>query len=359
MKKLSLVVIAKNESRCIKRCLESVQGIVDEMIVVDTGSDDDTKIIAQQCGAKVFDFKWQNDFSKARNYALDQSTGDWNLVLDADEWISKIDRSKLHELMNNEHCVGNIKIINEIHSDEECQYSILYLIRLFPKSVRYKGAIHEQPISNLTKVDVPIEVYHDGYIDQNIKAVRNTRYLLEELKKDPKNSYILYKLACALSVQKKYKEADTYFERFYELVPSNANYRASGIMCYIENSMHFGNFVRGHHIIESEEVNLQYSSNFYFICAMFYREYVLVDVQRNITYLPYVEQCYLECLKLGDNEKENGTVGAGTYLAAYNLGVWYEVTKRIDQAIKYYIMAGNWGYKKAIQRIEKIKQNIR
>ena len=84
-------MIVKNEEKHLVKCLKSVRDIVDEMIVVDTGSTDKTKDIAQVFGAKVFDFPWTGDFSAARNHSLEQATGDWILILDADEVISARD----------------------------------------------------------------------------------------------------------------------------------------------------------------------------------------------------------------------------------------------------------------------------
>jgi tetratricopeptide (TPR) repeat protein len=84
---LSLSMIVKDEAIALPDCLQSVQGVVDELVIVDTGSQDDTKAIAQSFGAKVFDFAWCDDFAAARNYSLAQVTGDWVLVLDADETL--------------------------------------------------------------------------------------------------------------------------------------------------------------------------------------------------------------------------------------------------------------------------------
>ena len=86
-KTIALVMIARNEARCIGRCLESVAPWVDQMIVLDTGSSDQTIAIARSLGAEVYHFNWCDDFSAARNAALDHSRADWNLVLDADEWL--------------------------------------------------------------------------------------------------------------------------------------------------------------------------------------------------------------------------------------------------------------------------------
>ncbi len=85
--KINLVMIVKNEARSLEKCLRLAKPLVDRMIVVDTGSEDETVEIARRMGAEVFFFSWIDDFSAARNYALEQSDGDWNLVLDGDEYL--------------------------------------------------------------------------------------------------------------------------------------------------------------------------------------------------------------------------------------------------------------------------------
>src|SRR6478609_8235120 len=80
-------MIVRDEARSITRCLDSVRDVVDEMVVLDTGSVDDTVALAEAAGATVHHFTWVDDFSAARNAALAHCTGDWALVLDADEWL--------------------------------------------------------------------------------------------------------------------------------------------------------------------------------------------------------------------------------------------------------------------------------
>ncbi len=96
---LSLCMIVKNEQPNLVRCLSSVKAAVDEMIVVDTGSTDRTKELAAVFGAKVFDFDWDEDFSSARNFSLSKATGDWILVLDADETVSSRDHERIRDLI--------------------------------------------------------------------------------------------------------------------------------------------------------------------------------------------------------------------------------------------------------------------
>lgn len=85
--KISTCLIVKNEADNIGRCLDSIKDISNEIIVVDTGSTDNTKEIALKIGAKIFDYQWDNNFSKAKNYALSKATGDWIVFPDADEYL--------------------------------------------------------------------------------------------------------------------------------------------------------------------------------------------------------------------------------------------------------------------------------
>ncbi|MCD6298234.1 MAG: glycosyltransferase, partial [Deltaproteobacteria bacterium] len=96
---VSLCMIVKNEEQHLEKCLMSVKPVVDEMIVVDTGSTDMTRDIATAFGAKVYDFEWKDDFSGARNYSISKASGDWILVMDADEVISPFDYGALRKLV--------------------------------------------------------------------------------------------------------------------------------------------------------------------------------------------------------------------------------------------------------------------
>ncbi len=88
MNPIALVMIVRNEARCLARCLDSVRAHVDEMLVLDTGSTDDTVAIAERSGARVARFDWIDDFAAARNAALGWVDAPWRLVHDADEWMA-------------------------------------------------------------------------------------------------------------------------------------------------------------------------------------------------------------------------------------------------------------------------------
>ncbi|WP_233476275.1 glycosyltransferase family 2 protein [Paenibacillus sonchi] len=109
-------MIVKDEEALLSRCLESVKGIADEIIIVDTGSTDRTKQIAENYGAKIYDYVWSNDFAAARNESLRHAAGKWILVLDADEYLGSNDHSKWIEFLQKEkpqaHLAYTLPVIN-------------------------------------------------------------------------------------------------------------------------------------------------------------------------------------------------------------------------------------------------------
>ncbi len=96
--KISLCMIVRDEAGFLGDCLASVRRVVDEIIVVDTGSTDSTPRIAADFGARVFSFEWNDDFSAARNHSIERASGDWILTLDADETIAPRDAGKIRAL---------------------------------------------------------------------------------------------------------------------------------------------------------------------------------------------------------------------------------------------------------------------
>lgn len=100
---VSFCLIIRDEEQDLPRCLYSIKPVADEIVVVDTGSDDRSADVAQVFGARVFDFKWCDDFSAARNFAAEKATGDWIFSLDADEVLSPIDHTALVTLLNSSH----------------------------------------------------------------------------------------------------------------------------------------------------------------------------------------------------------------------------------------------------------------
>ena len=170
---VSACVIVKNEAGNLPRWLDSMRQIADEMIVVDTGSTDDTVALARQAGARVFHFDWNDDFAAAKNYALDQAHGQWILFLDADEYFTKESipriRPLLHQAGKNPQTLGILCRLVNVDVDAGWRMSSAIIQqRIFRHrlDIRYTGAIHESltiPQESVRLLADDITIYHTGY----------------------------------------------------------------------------------------------------------------------------------------------------------------------------------------------------
>lgn len=193
-------MIAKNEEKHIARCIESYKDIADEIIVVDTGSTDQTVNIAKGLGAKIFHHEWNNDFAKAKNFALDKATGDWIIFLDADEYFYDGTCANVPKVLQSVHTNSNIQGIycKFYHVDKDNQFKLInsdFLLRIFRnnRKIRYMGEIHEQvlhdnkPLKVISANEKLIKIYHTGYSTNIFKSKleRNLEPLLTKLNENP------------------------------------------------------------------------------------------------------------------------------------------------------------------------------
>lgn len=354
--KINLVMIVKNEEHSLARCLKSVRHLVDRIIITDTGSADRTVAIAEEMGAEVYSFSWINDFSAARNYALEQSDGDWNLILDADEYVRPCRRKDLERALKSRKGVwlGGILRYDTYKEGEDISISTSILPRLLPKGVRYTGRIHEQPEGDLPCCPVPLKADHDGYLYTD-KGERNLPYLLMEAEEHPEDGYYQFQLASTLRNLKRPEESLVYFRNFYRLSEREAAYRPGGVVLYLYTLLDTGSaecLDEAEKIVEQETESLGGWSDFCFVCGLFYMRRVLSDVERYISQLPNIERCYKRCLELGEHPELGGVVGTGSFKAAYNLGAWYEVSGQKELALHYYRKSAGAGYGPAKERLE-------
>ncbi|MEW6696897.1 MAG: tetratricopeptide repeat-containing glycosyltransferase family 2 protein [Bacillota bacterium] len=224
--RISLCMIVKNEAGNIRRCLQSVAGVVDEIIVVDTGSTDATPEIAREMGAKVYSFDWHDHFSDARNASIQRATGEWIFFLDADEELAGESREALAKCTAEEKVEGYfIKIMNYIGADgwvETCPDLVFRLFRNRPE-YRFRGAIHEQIADVILeknqqasyRIANEIMILHYGYLDSQIdkkdKKNRNLKILEKELASQPENHLLRYHYGVELFRLEKYVEAARVF----------------------------------------------------------------------------------------------------------------------------------------------------
>lgn len=356
--KLNLVMIVKNEERSLRRCLKAAKPLVDRMIIADTGSSDKTAEIARSMGATVLEFPWINDFSAARNFALDHSDGDWNLVLDADEYLRPCRRRDLERVLNSRGgmWLGGLTRYDSYEDEDGISQSTSVLPRVLPKGVRYEGIIHEQPGGDYPCYGLPLSADHDGYLVAD-KGERNLSYLEEAVELYPEDPYYQFQMASTLRNLKRREESLTYFREFYRLAGPVSGYRAGGVVLYLYTLLDVGSQAcldEAAAVVEREEGALGGFPDFCFVCGLFYMRRVLSDVERYMDLLPNIEKSYLRCLKLGERPELGGVVGTGSFKAAYNLGAWYEVSGQTELARKYYKEAAKAGYGPARERLKMV-----
>ncbi len=191
---LSACVITKNEEKNIPGWLKCMGNIADEIIIVDTGSTDNTVRLAQKAGAKLYHFKWINDFAAAKNYAIEQATGDWIMFLDADETFTVESQKVLRQEMerfnrdNSVACLLCRMLDIDVDNDNRV-FNTALLPRIFRRSpyIRYKGSIHEQLENSQGNKKMvfaeKLEIHHTGYSSSIIrsKTERNLPIMLKEL----------------------------------------------------------------------------------------------------------------------------------------------------------------------------------
>lgn len=226
---ISVCIITKNEAEHLEKCLTALKRYPFEIIVADTGSDDNSKEVARKYTDKVYDFEWINDFSAARNFAVSKASHNVILSLDTDEFIKEIDWDKMEQLIEaNPKGIGCIKMLNYFESNGETNYQTSMLARLFNrKYYHYVNAIHEDltPIVNITAYtyDLPITVDHVGYLgsEQKLydKAMRDITLLLQAVEQDPSSPYNYFQLAQAYLLMRDHETALEYFKKALDLNP--------------------------------------------------------------------------------------------------------------------------------------------
>jgi glycosyltransferase involved in cell wall biosynthesis len=229
--RVALAVIARNEEQFIAGCLDSARPFVDEIVVLDTGSTDRTVEIARAHGARVEHFTWCNDFSAARNVAIDAVTTDWVLMLDADECLTPESGPLLHQLpgLLPANCHGFTMRIDSVHVVDSGEVAVGDRIpRFFPRrpDVRWIGAIHEDlryipdPQRTLLVAGTGLRAIHFGY-DPGVYAARgkdqrNLDILQHAREQNPDDARMTYFTGQQHFANKRFQESLPWFVAFLE-----------------------------------------------------------------------------------------------------------------------------------------------
>jgi tetratricopeptide (TPR) repeat protein len=229
MATISLCMIVKDEAANLPQCLASVKGLVDEIVVVDTGSGDTTPTLAEQAGAKVEFVLWQDDFSQARNVSLDHATKDWILVLDADETLTPQGKQLIQSLRD-EKMMGQLKpedllLVTMARREIGANQSPYTLVsRLFRNhsAVKYVRPYHEgvdESVAALMAAEAHwqigqfggIGIDHTGYQVSEIaakdKLARAKRIMEAHLERYPQDAYTANKLGALYTQDNEWEKA--------------------------------------------------------------------------------------------------------------------------------------------------------
>lgn len=339
--KISLCMIVKNEEKNIKRCIDSALNIVDETIIVDTGSADRTLDIIRSYGSKLklIEYKWENDFAKARNIYLDHCTGDWILVLDGDEELI-CDSNRFYEKLSSTKAESfNLHWLNQLDNNSEMD-SFAYN-RIFKNSgYKYYRAVHEQLNIDEAKIetlsDDICKIFHYGYTNENVKGKnkidRNLNILIKEYNKNPGDPFVSYHLGATYAASGDYKNALVYFAQSYELG------LAKGFGAY-----HFELVKRMSQCI--------YLLKDYWLCIDFIMDLLKQSKLEKYTDLYYIAGCsfyqlkdykcaenfFVKCIELGERSDYPTFFGRGSFLAELMLARVYNDAGNTDMCKKFYL----------------------
>ena len=227
-------MIVRDEARHLPACFASLKGIADELVVVDTGSVDDSAAIARDHGAKVLHHPWNDDFSAPRNVGLEHATGRWILYIDADERLRPTDRSRVHALLEK---APEIAFQVRLHPAGGYTPSLDYRLWRNDPRIRFRGVIHEKVIYSLEEAACEdgksigvcaLALDHVGYEgDQTRKHQRNLPLLRAQLAGEPDNIFNWRHLAQVLIGLGLPEEAERALERAVALARDVRNEHGS------------------------------------------------------------------------------------------------------------------------------------
>jgi glycosyltransferase involved in cell wall biosynthesis len=336
-RRLALVVIARDEGSRIARLLDSVRPWVDDMLVLDTGSRDDTVQVARACGARVESFTWCDDFAAARNQALALAGADWHLVLDADEWLISGGEALQALRLTAPDFVGVLQLRDQFDLAAGRQAeAIAWLSRVLPGPVRYEGRVHEQPRHDLPVKRLPLVAGHDGYGAERLadKRGRNRRLLQQALAEAPDDAYLWYQLGKDCAV---YDEHDAAESAFAQACASPGAEASAWWLDLVSRRLYalkcLGRHADAMDFAQSQMDADADSPDFFFTIGDVLLDLAASQPAQAADALPMAEAAWRRCLELGEHPEQPGAVtGRGSFLAAHNLAVVLEGTGRDAEA---------------------------
>lgn len=342
---LGLAMIVRDEQENLRRCLASARPVVDEMVVVDTGSTDASVAVAEEFGARVVRYEWQQDFSAARNVSLACLSTDWVLVLDADERLAPssypfIRRALLNPVVD-AFLIDIINVTGKVLVSGALAHSAVRLFRR-RSAFRYEGRLHEQIAPSIVRAGGRIRplpgasILHYGYLGAVVsdreKKQRNLAIIRRQVEEEPRNAFAHFNLAMEYVRQGDRARAIKAFQRSFRLLPGLDVSYAPALLknlaaCLIEEER----YEEAHGLLQqAEEVYPEY------VDLSYLRGVALNRMQRFEEALTALQKC----LEKGEAPALYMTqVGAGSFLARMAMVDSYLGVARFDEAAEQYRLA--------------------
>ncbi|WP_251509540.1 glycosyltransferase [Paenibacillus polysaccharolyticus] len=325
-KSVSLCMIVKNEQLYLERCLESAKHLVNEIIIVDTGSSDRTIDIAKKYTNNIYSYDWVNDFSAARNFAIEQAKSDYILIMDADEYFeANVD---LQEDLKKDYDYYVFNINNHMKFNRSFIHTA---VRLFRNHIglKYENRLHEHLniLENNSKYSGVISastIQHVGYMDEEIleekKHKRNLPLMKLEVQENP-TAYNLYNMGKTYFGMNDFKKAVPYFQKSYSLAKDKAY--IPELLTKLAFALHeTGQFDDAVAILVDATKIFPSETEMKYIQGVIYARH---------GYFKDAETCFHQCVELGD-QGTMVTDGSGSYMAYLQLADMYEKTNQLDKS---------------------------
>lgn len=336
---ITLIMIVKNESKNLKTCLDSVISQVDEIVIVDTDSTDDTLEIARRYTDKIYQYSWDADFSAARNFAISKANCAWILSLDADEKLV-FETGNLRKLITKDKKLEAYLLpLNNPIADATGEYNRFWVLRLFKNNgcYQFRGKIHEQII--VSKNDV-VGISEGPVIshkmlpqkERNQKKRRNLTLLQKVSSTDPDNPFLKYYIGVEWLGLGKPAKALPYFQQAYQnITDNNLSFRTPTLRYLIICLKSLGRLDDAIRLCLEADLRYPKYTDIYYLCGVLFeekKEYLLA-----IKWLNEAVKCGIPPALFSHMN------GAGSFLAHYHLGYCHAMLGQVETARNYYELA--------------------